>query len=372
MSGFVKATKDQAWLRMALESPAGYGKTYTALRIATRLVEGTGKRVALMDTEFGSASKYAHIFDFDRQNIDPPFHPDRAVQMIREAVAGGYGVIILDSLSHFWTGDGGLLEIVDTLAKQKYRNDSHRAWKDGGEIQQRLVDAILRSPIHVIAGMRTKKDYVREEFEKDGRTATRIRAAGTKTVQRDDFDYEFDIIGRFDTAAVMSVVKTRCDRIEIESVWPRPGNEFTDPVLAWLQDGEPVTLAAAPVTAEGIDTPQTWAQVEELVRTFGNDLWGEFQGMMRAAREKEPGFSNSSVFRQAAAGVAVSLAEEFTPDEIPAPTVEDLQRLWAPAVSGAILTPLHPEVEPVAEREAAAPEVAAEAVVEEGDDVVPD
>src|SRR5438105_3335424 len=154
---FVKATKKQAKLRLALEAPAGYGKTYTGLAVATYLAKEQGKRIAVLDTEAKSASKYADLFDFDVIEAEPPFHPEKVVQAINEAVAGDYGVFLVDSLSHFWAGDGGLLDIVDTVARTKYRGDSHRAWKEGGDIQQELTDAILRSPIHIIAAMRTKK-----------------------------------------------------------------------------------------------------------------------------------------------------------------------------------------------------------------------
>lgn len=267
---FQKATKTQSRLRLALEGPAGYGKTYTALVVATGLLRNSGQRVAFLDTEFGSAAKYADLFDFDTIALDPPFNPDRAVEAIQAAVAGGYGAIILDSLSHFWMGEGGTLDIVDQIARTKYRGDSHRAWKDAGEIQQRLTDAILRSPIHVIAAMRTKKDYVREEIEKDGRTQTRIRAAGTKTVQRDEFDYEFDLIGRFDTPAVMAIVKSRYAALPPETIIEKPGVEFVEKLEDFLGSGE--ALAAADdqkkldkLIAElaNADSSRDWADVAE-------------------------------------------------------------------------------------------------------------
>lgn len=237
MSGmFQKAAKRQSFLRLALEGPAGYGKTYTALEIATRLAPG---KVAFVDTEAGSATKYADLFDFDVVELNPPFHPKRAVEAIAAAEQAGYGAVIVDSLSHFWTGDGGLLELIDEIARTKYRGDSHRAWQDGGQIQQALVDSILRSKLHVLAAMRTKKDYVRETYtDKDGREKTKIRAAGTKTIQRDEFDYEFDIVGRFDVPTVMAIVKSRCADLPPETMIEKPGEEFTQVLAKWLSSGE--------------------------------------------------------------------------------------------------------------------------------------
>jgi hypothetical protein len=231
---FQKATREQAKLRLALEGPAGYGKTETALRVATVLAEAEGKRVAFVDTEHGSASLYSDRFDFDVVNLSPPFHPDRFVEAIAAAEGAGYGVVVLDSLSHAWAGDGGLLTIVDTVARTKYKGDTHRAWKDAGEIQQRLTDSILRSGLHVIAAMRTKKDYVREEV--GGKT--KIRAAGTKTIQRDEFDYEFTIVGRFDVPVVLSIVKSRCAALPPETVIDKPGDDFAETLRSWLAEGE--------------------------------------------------------------------------------------------------------------------------------------
>lgn len=266
---FTKATKQQAYLRLALEGPAGFGKTYSALEVAQHLV-ANGKRVALLDTEAGSASKYAHIFDFDHAPVDPPFNPLVAVDAVRSAVASGYGAIVLDSLSHFWNGSGGLLEMVDEIARTKYRGDSHRAWKDAGDLQQQLVDAILRSPIHVIACMRTKKDYVREEVEKDGRMVTRIRAAGTKTVQRDEFDYEFDLVGRFDTPTNLAIVKSRCETLPPETIVAKPGADFARVLDAWLGDGEPLAGPDAQKKIDKLvadlakaDQTRDWADVAE-------------------------------------------------------------------------------------------------------------
>lgn len=269
MTGFQRATKKQAKLRLALEGPAGYGKTYTGLTLASYLREQG--RVAMLDTEAGSASKYADLFDFDVIEQHPPFHPDRVTEGIELAVANGYDVFFVDSLSHFWAGDGGLLDIVDQVARTKYRGDSHRAWKDAGEIQQRLVDAILRSPIHIIAGMRTKTDYVRDEVEMDGgRTRTRIRKAGTKVVQRDEFDYEFDLVGRFEIPCVLTIIKSRCATLPPDTVIDRPGVELAQTLKTWLGAGAEVKqqtdeqrdqLLGVLDRLAAIDPAQKWADL---------------------------------------------------------------------------------------------------------------
>lgn len=270
---FVKATKKQAKLRLALEGPAGFGKTYTGLTLAREL----GPKVAFVDTEAGSASKYAHLFSFDVIELGPPFHPDRAVEAIDAAVAGDYDVVIVDSLSHFWQGDGGLLNLVSDIARTKYRGDSHRAWKDGGEIEQRLINAILRSPIHVIGAMRTKKDYVRSE--EDGKT--KIRAAGTKTIQREEFDFEFDLVGRFDVPTVLTILKSRCDTLPPETVIDKPGVELAQTLRAWLDSGEANEAIERP---DGLDQEVLAAVVARLAKLEPAKDWDDVTD--KAARKK--------------------------------------------------------------------------------------
>lgn len=112
---FKRAVKHNAKLRMAIAGIAGSGKTRTSLILGTALAEG--KPLALIDTEHGSASKYADDFQFDVLELSH-FHPDNYVDAIHEAEQAGYAVLIIDSLSHAWNGTGGALELVDSIAKR--------------------------------------------------------------------------------------------------------------------------------------------------------------------------------------------------------------------------------------------------------------
>ena len=150
---FQKAVKRNAKLRLSIQGPSGSGKTYTALSIATNLNAG---KVAVVDTEHGSASKYADLFDFDVMELKAPYHPDNYVNAIAEAAKAGYGVVVLDSLTHAWKGEGGILELVTEIAKRKYGGNAYAAWNDATPIQKRLIESIVGSSIHVIATMRSK------------------------------------------------------------------------------------------------------------------------------------------------------------------------------------------------------------------------
>ena len=109
---FVKATTFSPKLRMALSGPPGSGKTYTALKIATAM---KCKTIAVIDTENASAAKYRHDFNFDVGVLEI-FSPLAYVAEIEEAEKAGYDIIIIDSLSHAWDGEGGALEMADKAA----------------------------------------------------------------------------------------------------------------------------------------------------------------------------------------------------------------------------------------------------------------
>ncbi|MDF2439183.1 MAG: hypothetical protein JWN98_167, partial [Abditibacteriota bacterium] len=178
---FQKATKRSARLRMALIGVAGAGKTYTALNIAKHL----GGSVAVIDTERGSASKYSDMFDFDVLELEV-FSPQMYVDAIQAAEEAGYEVLVIDSLSHAWTGKGGALEQVDRSAKRSQSGNTFGAWRNVTPLHNAMVDAIINTKMHVITTMRAKSGYVQEKDEKTGMVT--VRKVGLAPVQRDGLE----------------------------------------------------------------------------------------------------------------------------------------------------------------------------------------
>jgi len=227
MTLFEQAIKREAKLRLAIAGPSGSGKTYTSLAVATALANGG--RVALVDTEHGSASKYADIYDFDVAEMHAPFHPKKFIKAIEEAAKEGYDVLILDSLSHAWNGPGGMLEIVD-LASKKYKGNSYAAWSEGTPIQNDLIDAIVGADIHVIGTMRSKQDYIL--VEENGKQ--RPQKVGMAPIQRDGFEYEFDVFLDMDIENNAIVSKTRCPALNGQ-VFGKPGADLAEILRGWLR-----------------------------------------------------------------------------------------------------------------------------------------
>jgi cytidylate kinase len=241
MSQFKKATKQQSKLRMALVGPSGSGKTYTSLAVA----KGLGERVALIDTERGSASKYSDLFNFDVLELDT-FSPQKYVDAIHAAQAEGYDVLVIDSLSHAWMGKDGALEQVDKAAARTQAKNNFTAWREVTPMHNALVDAILQSRMHVIVTMRVKTEYVMEKDERSGKTAP--RKVGLAPVQRDGLEYEFDVVADLDLDNQFIVSKTRCPALRGE-VFKEANGQVSSILRAWLDDGVEPTVSVSEIKA---------------------------------------------------------------------------------------------------------------------------
>jgi DNA polymerase III delta prime subunit len=242
---FSKATKKQARARVAFCGPSGTGKTFTALSVARGLVGPEG-RIALIDSEHGSAAKYADLFDFDHC-ILTSFSPDRYVEAIHVAEEGGYDAIVLDSLSHAWMGKDGALEQVDAAADRSRSGNKFVAWREVTPKHQALVEAILQSACHVFATMRSKTEYILEKDEKGNSVPRKI---GMAPVQRDGIEFEFDVVGDLDLRHKLLVTKSRCPELA-DQVIEKPGARFGERLRAWLTDGAPATPPSPEVVIGG-------------------------------------------------------------------------------------------------------------------------
>jgi len=234
---FEAVTRKKAKLRMALTGVSGAGKTLGSLYIAYGIT-GDWKKVALIDTEHERGRFYASRADlgtgeFLYQPFPPPYSPERYQQLVTAGAqaVGPDGVVIVDSFSHAWSNEGGILEIKDRIASQAGKN-SYTAWNEAGKMQNGLVNALLSADCHVIVTMRSKMDYVLEENERGKRQPVKV---GLAPVQRDDVEYEFDIV--LDIArshmAVPSKDTTFLDRFGAV-ITPELGKQLK----AWLDDGE--------------------------------------------------------------------------------------------------------------------------------------
>lgn len=238
---FKRATRSQARLRLGLIGPAGSGKTMTALRIAS----GLGGRIAVVDTERGSASLYMgeRDMEFDVIELDS-YEVENFIEAINAAAAGGYSTLIIDSLSHAWAGKGGILEFVDKAGKRQ-GGGNFGAWRDATPRHNALVDAILGAPLHVICTLRSKVEYVVENV--NGRN--QVRKVGMQPVQRDGLEYEFTVVGDVTQEHDLIITKTRAAFLK-DQVIREAGEDLGKQLAGWLSKGEPVAAKPARTASE--------------------------------------------------------------------------------------------------------------------------
>lgn len=205
-----KAERSQSKLRIGLAGPSGSGKTMSSLKLARGMV-GSGGRICMIDTERGSGDLYSHITDYDIITIEAPFAPKNYVDAIEMAEDAGYDVIIIDSLSHAWTDEGGLLDQADKLSKGGNR---FTVWADLTPQHRRLVGAMLNSDAHIIATVRSKQEYAMEKDEKTGKSS--VKKLGMAPVQREGMEYEFTVFIDINQNHSASASKDRTDLFKDE------------------------------------------------------------------------------------------------------------------------------------------------------------
>ena len=177
-----QSERKKAKIKMALQGSAGSGKTYSSLLLAQGLNNGDFSKIAIIDTENGSADLYAHLGQYNVLTLQAPYTPQKYVEAIEVCEKAGMEVIIIDSISHCWDY---LLDYHSSLAGNSFTN-----WAKIKPLEKLFVDKILQCNAHVIATLRTKQDYVLNQ--KDGKFIP--EKVGLKAVQRDGIDYEFTLV----------------------------------------------------------------------------------------------------------------------------------------------------------------------------------
>lgn len=251
---FQPAIRGRAKLKCAIAGPSGSGKTLGALLIAKGLSAG---KIAVADSENGSASLYAGKsgIEFDSVSIKPPYTTEKYIAAIEAAIQGGYGVLIIDSLSHAWAGEGGLLqqkESIDSRGGNSFTN-----WRSITPKHEAFMAKILNSDIHIIATMRSKQDYVMETSDKGKQMPKKV---GLAPIQRDGAEYEFTTV--FDVAmshdATVSKDRTGLFDGRFFKITEQTGKDLA----AWFEGGNPLADPA----------PEVKADVENSLATLVNEV----------------------------------------------------------------------------------------------------
>jgi hypothetical protein len=242
-----KAKRSAAKARILLTSPSGGGKTYGALLLS----KGLGGKTVVIDTEEGSSDLYDALHEFDVIDLKPPFTPERYIAAISAAEAAGYEVIIVDSVTHCWSGTGGCLELLDDIAKAQFKGNTWSAFSVITPRWRAFVDKMLRSPAHIICTGRSKTETA--QVDEGGRK--KVAKLGMKLEARDGLEYEFTVV--LDLIHDGHYATVSKDRTGLFAGDPKPITVQTGRQLAaWLSDGLPSPVVSAPTPARTADAAE--------------------------------------------------------------------------------------------------------------------
>jgi hypothetical protein len=167
---FKPAIREQTGLIIGVAGGTGAGKTMSLMRMATGICGE--KPFAVIDTEAGRSRHYSDMFRFDVGDLKPPFTPEAYTEAIRAAEGAHYPCIIVDSMSHVWASEGGVLEMqeaeLDRMAGDDWKKREAckmAAWIKPKMSHKKMVQRLLQSRAHLLLGFRAeeKSEMVRDE-----------------------------------------------------------------------------------------------------------------------------------------------------------------------------------------------------------------
>lgn len=242
-------------MKIAIGGASGSGKTLSSLLMAYGLIkaehptwndEACWDKICIIDTENQSGSLYVNFSvgsyrtgEYNTILITPPFEHTKYIDAIRVAEQHDMEVIIIDSLSHAWSGEGGALDKQGKIAERT--GNSYTAWRNITPEQNRLMDAMLQSKCHIIADIRAKTDYVQE---KNDRGKTTVKNVGMGLIYRDQLEYEFTTVFMLDAEHVASASKDRTGMFagKYFVITPETGRQM----YKWLAEGGNPRATEAP------------------------------------------------------------------------------------------------------------------------------
>ena len=300
-----KAQRSKAYLKLGIAAPSGGGKTFGSLLIGYGLMkekyptlsddELWGK-IAIIDTENGSGELYVgsetdglQIKAYNAVTIDPDYTVGKYIQALQTCEDAGMEVVIIDSMTHAWSGEGGLLDKQNAIAKKS--GNTYTAWKDVTPDHTRLVNKILQTPMHIIATMRSKQEYVQERNEQTGKNA--VRKLGMEPEQRKGMEYEFTTFIDVDEFHKASTSKDRTSLFDgkIFTISPDTGKEF----MRWLSTGVDTAHKIVAESSSSEDKKKELIALQQKVVTICGELGGSKNlEMMELIKSYDPEKKNGN------------------------------------------------------------------------------
>lgn len=270
---FKKATRSKVKIRMNISAPTGFGKTYSALLLAYGMT-GDWSKVAVIDSENESASLYSHLGDYNTVNLAPPFMPAQYIEAIKLCEANGMEAIIIDSITHLWKGEGGLLEHQNNLGGR------YQDWAKTTPLYQKFLTAMLHSPAHIITTTRKKQAY---NMTVENNRA-KVEKAGLEDEIRDGYTYEMTLA--FDLINDKNLAKADKDRTGLFAgqpefvITPETGKKIKE----WCE--------------KGVDAPKPVLPILDMNNKLWNDVLAAYKNGTRTMEQLRDKFTISTEIEQ--------------------------------------------------------------------------
>lgn len=266
-----KAAREKIAVKIALMSPSGGGKSYSALRLATGMVDemektntlnGTNGKILFANTEGPRGRYYADEFSYDIVDLEPPYNPELFIDLINYAVDEKYSVLIIDSSSAEWEGRGGCLEL------QQQAGGKYQDWKFVSPRHDKFIDTLAYSPIHVIATMKGKDQY---EVEKDDRGRVSVKKLGVGAAQRNGFEFYFTTTFNIDRDSHVAKCEKDNTHIFEKSGATILDESYGEKIIQWANSGESENVTSKRFSENINATPaESVTELEDTINSIGS------------------------------------------------------------------------------------------------------
>lgn len=331
-----KAQRSKAYLKLGMSAPSGGGKTLGAILLGYGLVkeahpdwteEEIWEHIGIIDTENGSGQLYVgtehhniNIGVYNVVTLQAPFEAEKYIQAIELCKDAGMEVCIIDSTTPLWSGAGGLLEQQNSAAKRG--GNSYTAWRDITPMHNRFVDTMLQTPMHIIATMRSKQEYVQEKGPND---KTIIRKVGMEPEQRKGMEYEFTIFLEINNEHEAFGAKDRTSQFDQKTfkITPETGRLM----MRWLEGGTDKPVEVVKESVQKADPKNALdsvhGQVIDLCKKLGGSDNKELMELLKASTPDGKGNPNTIKDVKALTDLYIKLQDllqqrESVSEEVPA------------------------------------------------------
>lgn len=261
---FEEVNREGVPQKIGIMGPAGAGKTMGAIKLAIGMASATDK-VYVIDTENRRAKSYDYLTKGDGKKfrhlgLTGPYSPAIYMEAFNLAVEKGAEVVVIDSLSHVWEAEGGILNTKEMM-DAKNSSNTFTNWSAAKRPLGLLIRKILNSEIDVVISIRSKMDYG-QEFD-DTKKRNVVKSHGLQPVMQPGFEYELMTLLYVDDSHIPTVRKDLTGTLY--SIMEPIDYKHGEAIREWKAGGDPPQQASEDSDSEPQE-PQPGSKPKEMAK----------------------------------------------------------------------------------------------------------